>query len=304
MAHSYLEYLRLKAIISALRFFDGEKPVEPSPDDSFTFTSTDGQRELKVNVYRSKITKTQPSPVVLNWNGGAFVFSAQGSDERFCRHLVDQTAYTVLDASYALAPEHPFPSALEDAEELVLQVFKRPAEYDTQNIVLSGFSSGGNIALAASSNLKKRNSDILNKSIRGVAVFYPPTNMTIPPTEKRTIDGSLPPVPSVLRVLMNAFRSSYLPPGVDPSDPRNSVLFADPNTFPKNVLIITAEKDRLAPEAEEFAGRLQKAGKNVLLKRFDGVAHGWDKTKDEDSNETRVRDEAYDLVVKFISGLN
>lgn len=50
MAHSYLEYLRLKSIITALRVFDGEKPAPPSPDDSFTFKSQDGQREVKVNI--------------------------------------------------------------------------------------------------------------------------------------------------------------------------------------------------------------------------------------------------------------
>lgn len=209
----------------------------------------------------------------------------------------------MLDGSYALAPEYPFPSALEDAEELVLQVLKRPTEYDTQNIVLSGFSSGGNLALAAASHLENQRSQVLNKAIRAVAVFYPPTNMTVSPAEKRTLDGSLPPVPPVLRILMNAFRSSYLPPGVDPADPRISVIGADPDTFPEHLLIITAEKDRLAPEAEEFAKRLQKAGKDITLKRFDGVGHGWDKTKDEGSNEARVRDEAYDLVVKFLSDL-
>ncbi|KZL70636.1 esterase lipase [Colletotrichum incanum] len=303
MAHSYLEYMRLKAIVSTLRFFDGEKPAEPSPDESFTFMSSDGQRELKVNVYRPKIASTGPSPVIINWNGGAFVFAAHGSDELFCQRVAKETAYTVLDASYALAPEYPFPSALEDAEELILQVIKRPTEYDTQNIVLSGFSSGGNLALAAASNLKKQQSCVLDKPIRAIAVFYPPTNMTILPAEKRTVDGSLPPIPPILGVLMNTFRSSYLPPGVDPADPRISVLAADPNTFPDHVLIITAEQDRLAPEAEELSEKLQKAGKNVQLKRFDGVGHGWDKTKDEESNDARARDEAYGLVVKFLSSL-
>jgi hypothetical protein len=52
MTHSYLEYLRLKAIISTLRFFDfeGWTAASPRPDDSYTFTSRDGKREVKVNV--------------------------------------------------------------------------------------------------------------------------------------------------------------------------------------------------------------------------------------------------------------
>ncbi|KAF6822731.1 esterase lipase [Colletotrichum plurivorum] len=301
MAHSYLEYLRLKAIITPLRVFDGEKPAPPSPDDSFAFKSRDGQREVKVNIYRPK-TLISPSPVLLNWNGGAFVFGAHGADELFCRWIVEHTSYTVLDASYALAPEYPFPSALEDAEELVLQVLAKPKEYDEQHIVLSGFSSGGNLALAAASNLRKE-SKILNNAIRGMAVFYPPTSMEVSPAEKKLLDGTLPPIPGPLKILMGAFRDSYLPPGVDSSDPRISVLNADPDAFPDNVLIITAEKDRLAPEAEELARKLEKAGKRILLKRFDGVRHGWDKTKDEGSDDAKLRDEAYELTVKFLSGL-
>ncbi|GKT50063.1 esterase [Colletotrichum spaethianum] len=301
MAHSYLEYARLKAIITALRFFDGEKPATPSPDDSFKYVSRDSKRELKVNVYRSKIA-SNPTPVLVNWNGGAFVFDGHGSDEPFCRHIADKTAYAVLDASYALAPEYPFPSALEDVEDLVLKVFEQPAEYDVRNVVLSGFSSGGNLALAAAANLKKEAKLGIN-SVRGVSVFYPPTNMAIPPAEKRHLDGSLPDIPALLGVLMNTFRSAYLPPGVDPVDPRISVLEADPVAFPENILIIAAEKDRLAPEARELAGKLEHAGKNVLFKIFDGVRHGWDKTKDEASNEARVRDEAYSLVVNFLSSM-
>jgi len=60
----------------------------------------------------------------------------------------------------------------------------------------------------------------------------------------------------------------------------------------------------LAPEAEALAAKLQSAGKNVLLKRFDGVSHGWDKTKVDESNNARVRDEAYGLVVSYLSGLD
>jgi acetyl esterase/lipase len=198
-----------------------------------------------------------------------------------------------------LAPEHPFPAALEDVEDLVLQVLRHPDKYDTKNIVLSGFSSGGNLALAAAANPEQ--SKIPNKAIRAISVFYPPTNMRIPPAEKRAADGSLPTIPALLGSIMNAFRSSYMPPGVDPADPRISVLMADPNNFPDHVLIITAEKDRLTPEAEELAAKLKRAGKQVLLKRFDGVDHGWDKTKDEQSNDAKVRDEAYDLVIKFLS---
>lgn len=56
-SHSYLEYLRLKAIVSVLRYFDGEKPTPPRPDDIFAFTSRDGKRELRANVCKYIATR-------------------------------------------------------------------------------------------------------------------------------------------------------------------------------------------------------------------------------------------------------
>jgi acetyl esterase/lipase len=245
----------------------------------------------------------KPSPVLINWNGGAFVFDAHGADELFCRRVADEAGYIVLDASYALAPEYPFPGGLEDAEDVVLYVLEHPDEYDVKNIVLSGFSSGGNLALGVASGLEQQHADIPNQAIRGVVAFYPPTSMAVHPAEKKLLNGALPPIPPLLKFFMGTFRSAYLPPGVDPSDPRLSVLEADPKRFPNDMLIITAEKDRLAPEAEALATKLQGAGKNVQLKRYDGVRHGWDKTRDEESDDAKVRDEAYGLVVNYLLDL-
>jgi acetyl esterase/lipase len=68
-------------------------------------------------------------------------------------------------------------------------------------------------------------------------------------------------------------------------------------------VVFTAEMDRLSLEAEELAAKLEVAGKHLLLKRFNGVAHGWDKTTIADSDDARARDEAYDMVIRFLSDL-
>jgi acetyl esterase/lipase len=115
-------------------------------------------------------------------------------------------------------------------EDSILQVLSEPEKYDHDNIVLSGFSSGGNLALAAAANPEQ--SKIPNKAIHAVSVFYPPSSMLMPPADKMTVDGSPPRISALLASLMNAFRSSYMPPGVDPASPRVSVLMADPNNFP------------------------------------------------------------------------
>ncbi|KAH9231651.1 hypothetical protein K456DRAFT_424429 [Colletotrichum gloeosporioides 23] len=242
MAHSYLAYIRLKAVISTLRYFDGEKPAPAQPDEVFTITGRDGKRGIRVHVYRPE-SPTTPSPVLINWNGVA-------------RH----TPFTVLDASYALAPEEPFPAAVEDALDVVAHVFSRRGEYDVGRVVLCGFSSGGNLALAASQCAAGGNG-----KVRGVVAFYPPTEMRTHPAEKRMLDGSLEDMPAVRR-----------------------------GTFPRDVVVITAERDRLAAEAERFAAGIGGGGRRVVLKRCEGVGHGFDKME---------REEAYGVVVEFLRGL-
>jgi acetyl esterase len=136
-----------------------------------------------------------------------------------------------------------------------------------------------------------------------VVAFYPPTNMSIAPADKVPPGGSPLAVPPLLRTIMSAFRAAYLPPGVDPADPRISVVNAESHGFPEKVLILTAGEDRLAPEAESLGEKLKGAGKELVVKRFEGMRHGWDKAAEEGSEDARVRDEAYNLVVKFLEDI-
>jgi acetyl esterase/lipase len=299
MSHSILEYARLKVLISALRLsmkiITWNSPP-PHPDDSYSFKSRDGKRDIKVHIYRPKTT-TKPSPVMLNWHGSGFVVPAHGSDTLFCRRIADGTPFTVLDASYAVAPEDPFPAALSDVEYLISQILEQPDQYDPQNIALSGFSAGANLALAAASNSK---SDIPKNSIRAIIAFYPACNLSIAPAQKKAPDGSSGTIPATVA---NIFNDSYMPLGVDRADPRISVLYADPKSFPSDVLIFTCSKDNLAGEAEEFAANLESAGKNVTLRRIEDAEHGWDKTTDESSNDAKERDAAYNLAINFLSDL-
>ncbi|KAF0319374.1 hypothetical protein GQ607_013342 [Colletotrichum asianum] len=209
MAHSYLAYIRLKAVISALRYLDGEKPAPAQPDEVFTLTGRDGKREIRVHVYEFCYrpgNPTTPSPVLINWNGGAFVFDAHGADEAFCRHVARHTPFAVLDASYALAPEDPFPAAVEDTQDVVAHVFSRSGEYDVGRVVLCGFSSGANLALAACAAG-------MGRKVRGVVAFYPPTEMRPHPAEKRLLDGRVEEVPAVRRAVMGMLREAYLSGG-------------------------------------------------------------------------------------------
>jgi acetyl esterase/lipase len=297
MPHSTLTYIRLKAIAVCFRFLVWWSPSSigtASPDETYEIESRSGGRKIKIHVYKSP-TAHKPCPVLLNWHGSGFVLPMHGSDDLFCRRISQETDYTVLDASYALAPEYPFPAGLEDAEDAVLYVLDRPDEYDVKNIAVSGFSAGGNLALAVSSNPLSK---ILKGTIQSVIAFYPPCNLSVSPYDKKAPDGSVGTLPPAAA---NLFNQCYMPPEVDPADPRISVINAEVSNFPRNVLIVTAGKDNLAPEGDALAKKLDVKGERIVtLRHYDEMDHGFDKSKKEGSLEVEKRDKSYGLATKFL----
>jgi acetyl esterase/lipase len=193
-----------------------------------------------------------------------------------------------------VAPEDPFPVALEGVEDLILQVLKQSDRHDPHNVALSGFSAGANLALAAASNSE---SDIPKDSIRAILAFYPAFNL---PAQKKAPDGSSGTIPqlsqtsSMIRTCRREWIGQIL---VFPCCMRIRKVFLS------NVLIFACGKDNLAGEAEELAAKSETAGRKVTLRRVENVEHGWDKTTNEDSNDAKERDDAYNLAISFLSNL-
>lgn len=97
------------------------------------------------------------------------------------------------------------------------------------------------------------------------------------------------------------FSASYVPPAIDRADPRISPSYADFETLPKNLLMISCACDSLCMEAEALAANIEKAGegRNVVRRRMDKCDHGWDK-KAQTSAEVAAREEAYALAVDML----
>ncbi|KAK3118004.1 hypothetical protein LTR53_000040 [Teratosphaeriaceae sp. CCFEE 6253] len=87
-------------------------------------------------------------PVVINFHGGGFTLGTATDDARWCGTVVEELNAVVISVDYRLAPEHPFPTAVEDGADAVLWVHEHADELgiDREKIALSGFSSGANMA--------------------------------------------------------------------------------------------------------------------------------------------------------------
>lgn len=89
-------------------------------------------------------------PVIINFHGGGFTLGKATDDARWCGTVVDECNAVVISVDYRLAPEYPFPVAVEDGADAVLWVHENAEEIgvDREKIALSGFSSGGNMVFS------------------------------------------------------------------------------------------------------------------------------------------------------------
>lgn len=276
--------------------------INPHPDEIRHIPSRDAGRSIKVHIYRtpSSSSSSTPSPVLINFHGSGFLLPQHGEDDDYCRHITNETntksKYTVLDVPYRLAPEHPFPAALNDVQDAINYVLGRPDEFDLTRISLSGFSAGANLVLAVSANVFPED------TFRSLIAFYPVTDLS--PGSGSKVAPNAQEKKKIPPFVARLFNRCYVPVGVDHRDPRISPRFAQVERFPRRVLMITADGDNLAPEGEELAAQVSKLeGRHVVCRRMVGCAHGWDKSTRSSSPQHQVeaKEQAYRLAVEMLN---
>ncbi|KAF2860287.1 alpha/beta-hydrolase [Piedraia hortae CBS 480.64] len=133
-------------------FFHKFAPPQP-PNPNFTrqvpTTCAGKSGYITLHFYLPPNHKPSDSrPVVINFHGGGFTLGSATDDARWCATVVTECKAVVVSVDYRLAPECPFPTAVEDGVDAVRWVHANAAELgiNPNKIALSGFSSGGNMA--------------------------------------------------------------------------------------------------------------------------------------------------------------
>ncbi|KAJ5682487.1 hypothetical protein N7462_005652 [Penicillium macrosclerotiorum] len=290
-----LRYLRLKILVTLLRTafrLSRPLPIATNPHTVLGIPSRDAKRKITAHVYARESASLPSQPVLINFHGSGMIFPHFGSDDEFCHYISQNTEVTVLDVQYRLSPENPFPAALNDVEDVIRWVLGQPDKYDLTRLSISGFSAGGNLALAASGVLLPQD------TFRSVLAFYPGTDLFKNPEGKAAFEDcgkTLPPRISRL------FSACYIPEGVDARDPRISPIYADPARFPARMLMITASGDNMAPEAEELAALVEKqANHHVVLKRMEHCIHGFDKNTKPGTVAEEAKIRAYSMAAEML----
>lgn len=297
-----LSYIYLKLLVTIARLLiklTNPHPT-PNPDCIIQIPSRQKHRTITTHVYKPKASEGADSkhPVLINLYGSGLTIPLHGSDDEFCRLVSNNTKYVVLDVNYSLAPESPFPNALQDIEDVVIWIKEQP-EYDGR-ISISGFSSGGTLALAAASSATTVSTAssataaaAVDCQFKSLIAFYPATDLYKDPALRKALGGKNRS-PFWTRIFRKAYIGAY-----DARDPRISPAYMtedDIARMPGFMLFVTGGEDCSAGEAEELAGRIRGGGtgmggsgedggdgecekrkREVIIRRMEGCGHAFDK---------------------------
>lgn len=218
-----------------------------------------------------RIYKPVPSgtlPALVYFHGGGWVLGGLDSHDRECRALANLSGCTVIAVDYRLAPEHPFPAAVEDAYAATRYIADHATEFeiDPQRIAVGGDSSGGNLAAVVTLIAREKGGPKLVFQL----LVYPGVDLTDDhrPSAIEFAEGHF-----LTRPLMNYFADLYVPKVEDRRHVQVSPLYATDFRGLPPALVITAECDLLRDQGELYGQKLREAGVPVSLKRYDGMIH-------------------------------
>jgi monoterpene epsilon-lactone hydrolase len=213
----------------------------------------------------SIVPGSDPSRVLMFFHGGGYCSGSLFSHRRMVTEAGRAAKIRTLSVAYRLAPEHPFPAALDDA--LAAWHFLRSQGIAAAHIVVGGDSAGGGLTAALITRLRD-----LREDLPGCAWLCSPwmdltmSGSTL--TTKDTVD------PLIHKGYLEELAAAYVPSGIDRKDPRVSPLFSDLKGFPP-VLIQVGSAETLLADATRFAAAAGAADVAVTLEIWPQMTHAW-----------------------------
>lgn len=226
---------------------------------------------ITVRLYRPHADSSLASPPVrplhVFLHGGGWCVGTLHERDPRCREIAVGAQCVVASVDYRLAPEHPFPTPLEDCYAALCWLVEHGEELgiDTSRVSIGGESAGGNLAASIC---------LLTRDRGGPAIAYqwldvPATDLTL---SSPSIDG-VPDGYLLDRSDMEAYIDCYLPDPALAADPAVSPLFAADHSGLPPAWIGACELDKLRDDATFYADALHAAGVPVRLQILPGMFH-------------------------------
>lgn len=223
--------------------FGAPAPIEQVVDEQLA--------GVKVRRYSPRDAR---SGVIVYFHGGGWVVGDVTTHDLPCRALAAQAKRTVISVDYRLAPEHPFPAAIDDCVAVTRELLK------TTSVVVAGDSAGGHLAAVVA-----RKCDVTAQ-----ALIYPVTDCSQESASYTRFATGYFLTRDTMRYFTNAFLPDPATRAHDDASPLRATLTKGPPAF-----VLLAECDVLHDEGLAYAEKLREAGTSVTIEEVSGVIHGF-----------------------------
>ena len=223
---------------------------------------------LAARLYSPDTITSGRRPLLVFFHGGGWVVGDLDTHDQPCRLLCRYADVHVLSVDYRLAPEFPAPAAAEDAVASYAWALAHAAELgaDPTRVAVGGDSAGGNLAAVVAQ--QARDTGIQAPAVQ--LLVYPGTDAsTRYPSKDLFAEGYF-----LTKKQMDWYWDTYSAGG-SRTDPRLSPLCADDLSGLAPAVVTTAAFDPLRDEGEAYAAALRDAGNTVVLRRAQGLVHGY-----------------------------
>ncbi|MDT0634471.1 alpha/beta hydrolase [Spectribacter hydrogenoxidans] len=224
--------------------------------------------DLAIRIYKPK--GSGPHPILMYFHGGGWVIGGLDDYNGVASNLAEKAGCVTIAVDYRLAPEHPYPAAVEDCYAALEWAAANAGEIgaDASRIAVSGDSAGGTLATVCAMLARDNN----GPKISYQALVYPVTQTKTGgfPSYDKYGEGHL-----LTNRAMDYFRKHYLDGASEPLDfrvdPLNHGRLAD---LPP-ALVLVAGFDPLHDEGIAYAEKMNEAGVHVVVADYPSVAHGF-----------------------------
>ena len=226
-----------------------------------------GGQALAVRIYTPLDAQSQILPGLVYFHGGGLVAGTVQTHDAIARALANSGACRVISVDYRLAPEHPFPAALDDALAAVTHIGAHAADFgiDGARLGICGDSAGGTLAAATAQAVARIGSPRLALQL----LICPILDYSRSTASRRELaSGYLVDQATLDHDLMY-----YVPAGIDPANPRISPLRAEHVAGLPRTFIHTAEFDPLRDEGRDYFERLTRVQSEVSYTCHPGMIH-------------------------------
>ncbi len=240
--------------------------MPPRPD---TVVTEDLVAELPGRSIRLRLFKprdaTGPLPIMLYFHGGGWVIGNIDTHDRYVCALTEASGVAYFAVDYRLAPEHPYPAAIDDCYDALCWIAENAARLglDATRIGVSGDSAGGQLSAACTFLARKHGTPKLSFQL----LIYPLTDRDTSRPSYHSWDNLLLTTP-----YMEWFWRHFYGEGM-PTDTLVVPLQEPDLTGLPPAYVVTCEFDILRDEGELYAHRLMEAGVSTTLRRVPGGAH-------------------------------